>query len=207
MNRLELENSKKRAIHVGRGFQSSVWEVEWQGERAAVKDFGATPFWFKTLVAPFLVSREVRALRHLNGTRGVPRFFGKVDRLAFAIEFIEGKPLAQFHPGEVSAAQIEKIAAAIARIHEKGVAHGDLKRRSNLIIAPDGEVWILDFAAAIIARGPISKKLMRAVAEVDEKSLPRLKKLVAPELLTDEDKRKLENPTRLEKWARRLLGR
>ncbi len=207
MKRRDLAAQTLRTIHTGRGFQSSVHLVDWNGTRAAVKDFSRLPPLFRFFIAPILVKREVKALRHLDGTRGIPRFFGQIDRLAFAIEYIEGRPLDTFKTGELAPEVFPKIAAAIGAMHARGVAHGDLKRRSNLLLTPDGEVFLIDFAAAIVARGPISRKLMQAVAQVDEKSLPRLKKFVAPELLTEEDTWKLENPTKLEKWARTLLGR
>jgi hypothetical protein len=70
-------------------------------------------------------------------------------------------------------------------------------------------VYLIDFAAALIGRKwrPVVSWLQRHMAEVDDKSVPRLKKFVAPELLTEEDRARLENPTTLEKWARRLLNR
>ncbi|MBW3637491.1 MAG: hypothetical protein KY445_13670 [Armatimonadetes bacterium] len=207
MKRRELPAQTLRTIHAGRGFQSSVHLVDWNGSHAAVKDFSRLPPLFRLFIAPILVKREVKALRHLDGTRGIPRFFGQIDRLAFAIEYIEGRPLDTFKIGELAPEVFPRIAAAIEAMHARGVAHGDLKRRSNLLLTPDGEVFLIDFAAAIVARGPLSRKLMRAVADVDEKSLPRLKKFVAPELLTEEDQWKLENPTKLERWARKLLGR
>ena len=197
-----------RTLHAGKGFQSSVYEVEFRGQRAAMKDFSRAPFWFKTLVAPILVSREIKALRHLKGAPHVPQFLGRVSRVAFVMELVEGKSLDKFHKGEVGPEIFEKMQGAIDEIHARGVAHGDIKRRSNLILdEKTGQIWIIDFAAAIVGKGAISKKLMRAVAEVDDKSVPRMKKLVAPELLSEADKWRLENPTSLEKWAKKLLGR
>ncbi len=207
MNRRHYQQHIVRSIHEGKGFQSSVYLVEWKGGQVAVKDFATSPKWFRRFVAPILVGREVRALRHLNGTQGIPRFVGRVDRLAFAMEFIEGAPISTFSRGELSPDVFPRITEVVEAMHAKGVAHGDLKRRSNLILSPDGSVWIIDFAASVVARGPISRKLMRAVAEVDDKSLPRLKRFVSPELLTEEDKWKLDNPTKLERWAKKLLGR
>lgn len=207
MNRTEYQTRIIRPIHVGRGFQSSVFLVKWNGERVAVKDFARSPKWFRRFVAPILVAREVRALKHLSGTPGIPRLVGKVDRLAFALEFIEGTPISTFGKGEVAPETFPRIAQVVEAMHARGVAHGDLKRRSNLILASDGSVWIIDFAASVVARGPISKRLMKAVAEVDDKSLPRLKRFVAPELLTEEDQWKLDNPTKLERWAKKVLGR
>lgn len=207
ITRRNLQAKTIRVIHQGKGFQSSVYLVDWNGTPAAVKDFSLTPPLFRFFVAPLLAGREAKALRHLNGTPGIPRFLGKVDRLAFALEYVEGRPISGVRKGEMPEEVFPRIAAVIEAMHQRGVAHGDLKRRSNLLLTPDNQVFIIDFAAAIIGKGPLSKKLMGAVAQVDDKSLPRLKKFVAPELLTEEDHWKLENPTKLEKWARKLLGR
>ncbi len=207
MTRQEFSTKIIRAIHVGKGLQSSVYEVDWNGARGAVKDFSKLPPLFRFFIAPILVKREVKALQHLDGTPGIPRFLGQIDRLAFAIEFIEGRPISSIHKGQMPPEVFPRMAIVVAAMHARGVAHGDLKRRSNLLLTPQNEVFIIDFAASIVARGPISTQLMRAVAEVDDKSLPRLKKFVAPELLTAEDTWKLENPTKLEKWVRKLLGR
>ena len=207
MNRSEYQRRIIRPIHEGKGYQSSVYLVDWNGGQAAIKDFARAPKLFRRFVAPLLVARESRALKHLSGTPGVPRFLGKIDRLAFALQFIEGTPIANFAQGEIAPEVFPRISETIDAIHARGVAHGDLKRRSNLLLAPDGTIWIIDFAASIVARGPLSRRFMRAVAEVDDKSLPRIKKFAAPELLTDEDKWKLTNPTKLERWAKKLLGR
>ncbi len=207
MNRQQYQSRIIRPIHVGKGYQSSVYLVEWQGEQVAVKDFATAPGNFRRFVAPFLVAREVRALRHLRGTHGIPHLVGRVDRLAFALQFIEGTPLSTLGMGEIAPDVFPRIARVIEAMHTRGVAHGDLKRRSNLLLAGDGNVWVIDFAASVVARGPVSRRLMQAVAQVDNKSLPRLKSRVAPELLTEEDKWKLNNPTPLEKWAKKLLGR
>lgn len=212
MNRIKLRRRDLaariiRPIHLGRGLQSSVYLIEEKGVLLAVKDYAQAPPAFRSGVAPILVARECKALRHLDGTPGIPRFWGKIDALAFATQFIAAKPLDLFHRGEVAPAIFAQIESVVAQMHARGVAHGDLKRRSNTLITPEGEVYLIDFAAAIVARGPLSARLMRALANVDDKAIPRLKRHVAPELLTPEDKWKLENPTRLEKWARDLLGR
>lgn len=207
MTRRELPLQIIRAIHVGHGLQSSVYEVDWNGTRGAVKDFSKLPPLFRFFIAPFLVRREVKALRHLDGTPGIPRFLGQIDRLAFVTQFIEGRPISGIHKGEMPPEVFPRMAQVVAGMHARGVAHGDLKRRSNLLLTPDNQVFIIDFAAAIIARGPFWSAIMRAVAEVDDKSLPRLKRFVSPELLTEADIWKLENPTKLERWVKRLLGR
>ena len=185
--------------------------VEIEGATAAVKDYANAPPAFARFVAPFLIRREMRALRRLRGTPGVPQVYGRLDRFAFAQQYIEGRPVADFAPGELDPAVFPRVQKVIDAIHARGVSHGDLKRRSNLLITPDGEVFLVDFAAAIIARPGVASAgarwLQKQVALVDDKALPRIIKLSAPELLTQDDLHKLENPTGLEKWVRKLLNR
>ena len=210
MKRRDLKRATTRVIHAGRGLQSSVYEIEFAGCRAAVKDFSRTPHAFRRFAAPFLIRREIAALKRLDGLSCVPRFYARIDRLAFAMQLVEGTPLDTFALGELEHAAFPKVQAAIDAIHARNVSHCDLKRRSNLLLTPEGNIVLIDFAAAIIGgrRGRFFFNwLQREAAHVDDKSLPRLKNFVAPELMTEDDRRKLEHPTDLERWVRKLLNR
>jgi predicted Ser/Thr protein kinase len=210
LKRRDIEAHTTRVIHRGRGMQSSVYLVEIDGQRAAVKDYAAAPVWFRNLAAPLLLRREWKALKALEGTPGVPRAYGRPDARSMAMEYLEGTPLDTFGKGELAPEVFPRVQQVIDEIHARGVSHCDLKRRSNLLLAPDGKIYLIDFAAAVVGKRPLapfSNWLQKQMAFVDDKSVPRLKKFVAPELLTDEDRYKLENPTPLEKWARKLLNR
>jgi predicted Ser/Thr protein kinase len=210
LRRADLPSRILRVIHKGRGMQSSVYLVEVDGQRAAVKDFSQTPARFRTFVAPLLVSREIKALKALDGTPGVPRFYGRIDKWAFALEFIEGTPVADFPEGALPHSVFPRVQEAIDAIHARGVSHGDLKRRSNLIVTPDERVVLIDFAAALVGGrrfNPFVNWLQKRMAEIDDKAIYKIKKFAAPEMMTQADWDKLNTPTPLEKWARRLLGR
>jgi predicted Ser/Thr protein kinase len=210
LKRRDLERVTLRVIHRGRGYQSSVFLVEIDGQQAAVKDVSQTPRAFRLLVAPWLLKREARALQALRDVPFVPQFFGRVDRHAIAMQYIEGTPIADFKMGELPAEVFPRVQAAIDAIHARGVSHGDLKRRSNLLVTPQNDIMLIDFAAATIGKRrfrPFSNWLQGQMARIDDKSLPRIKKFAAPELMTEEDRFKLENPTGLERWARKLLNR
>ena len=209
LHRRDLEARTIRVIHQGKGLQSSVYLVEVAGQRAAVKDCSRTPAKFR-FIAPWLIAREIKALKALEGTPGVPRFLARVDRHAFAMEFVEGRPIAEFKPGELSLQVLENVQKSIDAIHERGVSHGDLKRRSNLIVTPDEQVYLIDFAAALVGNRPLNffaNWLQKRMAEIDNKSLSKIKKFSAPDQMTQADWDNLNNRTPLEKWARRLLGR
>lgn len=209
-SRRDIDDHMVRVVHQGRGYQSWVYLLEKEGVLAAVKDFSKAPPVFRRWVAPLLVRRESRALRALSGTRGVPRFYGTLDRLAFAMQYIEGTPVAEFGEGELDPAVFPRVQEVIDEVHKRGVSHCDLKRRSNLIVTPDNEIYLVDFAAAVVGRralNPFVNWFQKSMAEIDDKSLPRIKKFAAPELMTESDWDKLNNKTFLEKLARRLLNR
>ncbi len=210
LSRANLSQFTTRTIHDGRGFQSSVFLVEMNGQRAAVKDYSRAPQKFRRFVAPLLISREVKALRALGSTPGVPHLFKKIDRLAFAMEFIEGTPVADFEEGALDPQVFPRVQNVIDAIHAKGVSHCDLKRRSNLIVTTDNEIYLVDFAAAVVGNKPLrffNNWFQRKMAEIDDKSLSKIKKFAAPELMTAQDWDKLNNKTFLEKLARKLLNR
>jgi RIO-like serine/threonine protein kinase len=210
VKRRDLDSLTREMLHTGRGFQSSVRLIERDKKLAAVKDYINAPKWFRLAVSPFLLNREERALRVLAGTRGVPEVYARVDRYALAMEYLEGTPMDRFTVGQLAPEVFEKAQQTIDAIHTRGVSHCDLKRRSNLLLSPSGEVFLIDFAAAVIGRRalhPVMNWLQREMEKVDNKSVPRLKKFVAPELLSPEDRRRLETPTVLEKWARKLFNR
>lgn len=210
LRRGNLKQQTIGVIHRGKGLQSSVYLVEINGQRAAIKDFADTPPKFRRFVAPFLVGREIKALKYLDGTPGVPRFYGRVDRYAFAMEFIEGKPIADFEPGEVSPQVLQNVQQSIDAIHARGVSHGDLKRRSNLLVTPNEQVYLIDFAAAVVGNRKLNfllNVLQKRMAEIDDKSISKIKKFSAPDQMTSADWDNLNQKTPLEKWARRLLKR
>ena len=63
-----------------------------------------------------------------------------------------------------------RIATALAEIHERGVVHGDIKP-ANIVMAPDGDLWIADFDAAGTTSSPRSRgtpQRLRNEATLDE---------------------------------------
>ncbi len=210
LNRREMEAATVGFLHEGRRCQSTIRVLELGGQRAVAKDYALTPPFFRHFVAPFLLSREARALRFLAGTRGVPQVFARVDRQALVLELIEGQPFNRFQIGELPPEVFVRLQETIDAIHARGVSHGDLKRRTNVLVTPEHQIFIIDFAASLIGRRrfrPLLNWLQRQLAEVDDKCVPRFKTTAAPHLLTPDEQQKLDTPTVLERFARRWLKR
>jgi serine/threonine protein kinase len=154
-----------------------------------VKDFAGGPWWLRWLGA-LQIAREARAYGRLAGVPGVPRFIGRIDRLALAIERIEGDRLAfvQLSPVE-GTRYVAKLRTVLDAIHARGVVHNDLRGRENVIRAKDGSLAVIDFAAALhlTPGGLLHRLLFRRLATTDEAAFLKWKGMLAPGSYTDAD--------------------
>lgn len=144
-----------------------IWVVEEGGKRAIVKDFSSNGFLYRNIIGRILIWRESKAYKRLNGVRGVPEFYRVIDGLALVVEKIEGsnaqdieKIIGRMRAGPGS--DVEELDRAISKfdgdffdslkvltekIHERGVAHCDLKRTPNIMLGDDGQPYIVDWAS------------------------------------------------------------
>ena len=145
-----------------------------------VKDFRDKPGWVR-LIGRLQIRRECRAYAWLGSIRGLPRFAGRVDAHALALELIDGEPLtraALSRGGGVAAyARLREI---VGRMHAAGVFHLDLRGRDNVLMTAAGEVVILDLAAALCLRQdrPLARLLSRWPRVTDEAALLKWKDLL-----------------------------
>jgi hypothetical protein len=144
---------------VGRGGMGVVYEVEQLSlkRKVALKvlRFGAVA----DQDAMERFQREAETVAQLHHTNIVPIFaIGSHQSVSYyAMQFIEGRSLAavseesrkasaSLDPTEVACWGLQ-AADALAHAHQRGVIHRDVKP-SNLILDPDGQIWLTDFGLA-----------------------------------------------------------
>ena len=100
-------------------------------------------------------AREAGHLQRLSGPGIVPLRDADADGLvlekaacSLADVLHERGPMSEDEVRAVGAA----AATALARVHEAGLVHGDVKP-ANLLLSHDGELWLSDFDAAAAADG------------------------------------------------------
>ena len=126
----------------------------------------------------------------LAGVPGVPRLVGPVGRTGLAVEHIDAVPLD--HLPSPPAGYFDRMRAVLDGVHRRGVAHVDANKRSNMLVGPGGEAYLVDYQIAIRRRDdlpwPLRGVLARLVKYFQGKDLYHLykqKRRLAPQELTD----------------------
>jgi RIO-like serine/threonine protein kinase len=203
-------------IHCGilRGPSSTrptLWVIRQGGVRAVVKDFSGNGFLFRHTVGRFLIWRESKAYRRIGNVKGVPTFFGVVEGLALVVQEIPGKSLEKFERGaKLPADFFEALENLIRLIHQRGLAHCDLKRAPNLILGDDGLPYIVDWAASISESEfgffPLNRIYRRFLAD-DRMAILKLKLRHNSEMVSPEEKNLYRHRGCAEKTVRTLRDR
>ena len=210
VTRTNLDARTVTIVHSARGLRPEVRVVRGNDRLLVVKDYAPCPATRRELLGRWLARREYFAYRQLAGVSGIPRPHGMIDQYAFACEFITGTCGSTFQRGELPDEFFVRLHRLVADIHAHGIAHGDLKRRRNILVAPGFQPYLVDFASAIRRRSRwdvVGNMLFRQLCTIDFNAVAKLKRRVAPHLLTTVEVRRLQFPTFLERWARRVLGR
>ena len=170
------------------GFLSPVVSVvEHEGRPAVLKDYRAKNALTRGVLAPALVRREYAVLKHLEGVPGVPRAYAVVEKRALLMEYIEGRTIGKFKPGELPDAVFERLRDTVRAMHARGVVHLDLRQKKNILVTDDGRPCLVDFGAALKGR------LTAALRAVDDSAVLKFKAKLWPHLLTDDDRAALKS--------------
>lgn len=191
-NRLERLSPGARVssmLRVGSGSRPDVAVVCIDGVDCVLKDHAGCDRWFARWLGPMLARREVRALERLAPVEGVPRVVRVLDRRAFAMSRLDASPY-RVRRGDRDAwreffADMERLVAAM---HERGVAHCDLRSPDNTLVTADGRPAVVDFVASYTrgARWNLwSRWMFSRLCEVDHSAIEKQKRTVCPELLDE----------------------
>ena len=96
-----------------------------------------------------LLRREHAVYERLHGIAGIPRSFGLVGD-GLALEYVAGPSLRE-HEGKLvdREAFFAKLKTTVEAMHEAGIAHGDLKRKNNIIVGLGEQPYLIDFGIAV----------------------------------------------------------
>ncbi len=176
-----------------------------------VKDFSRNRFLFRNTAGRFLVWRESRAYRLLEGVKGVPRLYRVIDGLALVLEEIRGENMGGPKEGKnIPATFYDALRDLVERIHGKGLAHCDLKKATNTLIGEDGEPYVIDWGASISEREfrfPILRLIYRRFVLDDHAAIVKLKLRFIPHAVTPKERLLYQNRSAMERLVRKIRDR
>ena len=96
-----------------------------------------------------LLRREYSVYERLQGIAGIPRSFGLVGD-GLALEYVAGPSLREHEARLVDReAFFAKLRTTVEAMHAAGIAHGDLKRKDNIIVGAGEQPYLIDFGIAV----------------------------------------------------------
>jgi serine/threonine protein kinase len=95
--------------------------------------------------------REYQAYQRLQGLRGIPRCHGLVAGHYLVLDFVRGTPYREASWSDRDG-WFSELLAVLRSVHERGVSHGDLKSKSNILVTEDEKPCVIDFGTAFIRK-------------------------------------------------------
>jgi len=113
--------------------------------------------------------REAEAYARMAGIDGVPRSHGLVADRYLVLEHIEGVP---YRDADIQERErwFDQLLGVIRAFHGRGVAHGDLKSKSNLMVRADGGPCVIDFGTTIVLKPgfhPVNRRMFEYLKRLD----------------------------------------
>lgn len=185
--------------------------IEDNGVRAVVKDFSPNRTLYRNIIGRLLVWRESKAYMRLRGLKGVPAFYRSVDGLALILEEIPGRTIEGMeNENKLSEEFFEELRNLVERIHERGLAHCDLKRAPNILLGDDGKPYIVDWTASIFKTQskffPLNLLYKRFLLD-DFNAITKMQLRHCPESITPEEKRRYDHRTKTERLIRSIRNK
>jgi predicted Ser/Thr protein kinase len=154
------------------------------------------------------LEREYAAYQRLKGVEGVPACYGLLAGRYLMMEFIEGT--AYRHATWQDRDQwFTDLLLVIQAFHSRGVSHGDLKSKTNMIVGSDQKPYIIDFGTTFLHKDgfhPLNNHFFEYGKRLDINAWVKHKYHGRYKNASEED-RQLLNYSKLEYVVRKLRGR
>lgn len=154
------------------------------------------------------LQREYQAYQRLDGVEGVPACHGMVAGHYLVIQYIAGVPYRQAEWRDRDR-WFDEFLKVLQHIHARGVSHGDLKSKGNIMVTSDEKPCVIDFGTAFTRQDgfhPLNNRLYEHARRMDINAWVKHKYHGRYENMTVEDLALLDYSF-LEYWVRRLRGR
>ena len=186
MKREDLQHSE--TISKGNIFgKPDLSKVEVEGRTLMVKDVQRKSFPVRWSLGLWLIHKEWKIYSRLVGVEGIPMPIQRIDRFAFAMEYVPGRPIERMESlPDMFFQDLERI---LKELHSKGVVHMDLRHKGNILVSESGKPILIDFNSSFSfhEKGLLRRFLFPLLRWVDYGGLLKLKQRVSPASMSPEE--------------------
>ena len=153
--------------HLARSNQGTLLLYRQNGKQCVIKAAMGKAAVYKARLAT--LRREYQAYQKIKGLKNTPVCYGFLARKYLVLEYIEGTAYRQASWDDRDL-WFNEFKQTLSGIHGRGVAHGDLKSKSNIIVTCEQHPCIIDFGTAIIYKPgwhPINHWLFNFACRID----------------------------------------
>lgn len=199
LNRKWLEKTSKTLIKTGSPFKPDLYRIEINNKIITIKDIYHKNLFYRFTIGPLLIKKEWNIYQRLSGIKGIPKVFGRIDRFAFSMEYIQGREIRR--NDNLPNSFFNALEKTIEEIHSRGVVHLDLRHKGNILVNEEGNPFLIDFNSGFYfkEKGFFRRLLFPIFAKIDYGGFLKLKKRVSPLLMTAEEISFLK---KIDRWRR-----
>ena len=183
------------------GYQASIYRYSSPDGEFVIKE--ALGSFLRRKFSEASVRREAEVYARLRNVPGIPRCFGLLDNRYLVLEYVPGDSYRRLeHEIQNRDRFFSRLLDTLNGMHEAGVAHGDLKRKDNILVGPEEQPFVIDFGIAILA-GNRRGFLFETIKQADRNAWIKHKYQGRERALSAED-REIYRPMILESAARAI---
>ena len=185
---------------LGRGYQGNTYIFAEYGRRLVIKTpQGKGPAAF---IRRQMIANEFKVYSRLSGMEGIPICHGLLDKRYLVLEFVDGVPIKD-SPLNDRPYFSRVLLRLIKEMHQAGVAHGDLKKKDNILVVNGRHPILLDFGVAVIRKrglAPINHFLFNLFKKFDFNAYIKVKYRKRWDRINEDDRQYYQR-TLIEKMA------
>ncbi|MBI3610843.1 MAG: hypothetical protein HY204_09110 [Nitrospirae bacterium] len=204
ITRENLVHRRVESLRPAKPWQPDIFLVQGETKPVVVKDYRPRGFLYRFFVGLPSTWNEARIYRKLAGIPGIPRCHGKLDRYALAIEYIEGRNASKFKAGDLPHQFFHRLKRIVDAVHGRNIVLCDLRNKKNIMVSKNGEPYLIDLCTAFERGGRwnlVRNGLYKIFYQDDYLGLAKLRRQLAPELLTPAEADQLDRGLFMQKEA------
>ena len=141
-----LKDSQQLEI---RGYQGNIHAAQIGARKVLIKS--AAGRGIAGWINRHMLRREYGIYRRLDGVSGVPHCYGFFFDRYLVLEHLDAETLRDTSVSDRDAF-LEEMLSIIKSVHARGVAHGDLKRKDNVLVTRDSRPYLIDFGVSAVRK-------------------------------------------------------